>query len=958
MNNSRGSQWRKWDLHVHTPDSILNSQFDGDWDQYVVTLFKAAIKEGIHAVGITDYYLPTGYIKLRTEYLENPSKMSELFSVQEIDYINKMLVVANIEFRLDTTVIKERELKYNRKVNYHVIISDEVPCEVLMEEFIQKVTFPFDVQVGAVHETRTLNTRNLIEYGQLIKKNQGFQDPDLYVGVMCASVNVNQIISVLNNHSDLKNNYMLGLPADEDLSEISWNSSGYSNRKDLIVKSHFIFSSNEKTQKFLHGEYSASHLEEFGSFKACLWGSDAHDFDKLFKPDCDRHTWIKSDVTFKGLYQVIHEPKTRAHIGPHSPDIKLDYQVIDNIKLVSADTYLFPKKSIKLNPYLNSVIGGKSSGKSMLLYHMAKAINSSLVDERTYMLGEKIPYSFDGLDVEITWRDGSVSKLSEPDDSRPITYIPQLYINRLSESSAQLEFNNLVLDILNQDSNFQSFNDKKTAQIKSKVRNIEVTLHELSSHRIRLKNTRDELNKLGSADLIRAEIVRLKKESERIQKASNFTPEEQVFFRQYSKRLNIVSSRYAIVTQYYSELDERLLNLDEAKDSIIKSPIESFFHGLMPEPSFSEKKDIEPILTKHFTRAWDEINSLFTTRKERVDSIMTSLEIRIKDYESELKPFIGRVKDAELIKVLIEQIKIQQSKLDSILNLRTLNKEITHSGQHFSELLRIHLLDLVSNYKSYQDELAKEQYTFDNGLNIKASVDFDHDGFDQFVSCFDRRKNMAELLGSLSEASVGYNFHIDTYVDDIWHIYKNCIKEDTKANIKTSANLDKILSLLFKNWLRISYDVSYKNDDIIRMSPGKRGLVLLNMILQMSNSCDPVLIDQPEDNLDNRTIYDQLRDFIIQNKIKRQIIMVTHNANLVVSTDSECIIVANQNGQDDSNVCQKTRFDYRGGSLENSYELSLDKPILESMGIREHVCQLLEGGELAFKERERKYGFA
>ncbi|MFW8177592.1 hypothetical protein, partial [Klebsiella pneumoniae] len=87
------------------------------------------------------------------------------------------------------------------------------------------------------------------------------------------------------------------------------------------------------------------------------------------------------------------------------------------------------------------------------------------------------------------------------------------------------------------------------------------------------------------------------------------------------------------------------------------------------------------------------------------------------------------------------------------------------------------------------------------------------------------------------------------------------------------------------------FSVRYRNDDIVQMSPGKRGLVLLNLILHLSNSRHPILIDQPEDNLDNRTIYSQLNDFVRLRKADRQIIMVTHNANLVVGTDAECVIV-------------------------------------------------------------------
>jgi predicted metal-dependent phosphoesterase TrpH len=60
----KGSIWRKWDLHVHTPESGMANEFNCDWDTYVVQLFKRAIEEGIAVIGITDYFTIEGYKKL------------------------------------------------------------------------------------------------------------------------------------------------------------------------------------------------------------------------------------------------------------------------------------------------------------------------------------------------------------------------------------------------------------------------------------------------------------------------------------------------------------------------------------------------------------------------------------------------------------------------------------------------------------------------------------------------------------------------------------------------------------------------------------------------------------------------------------------------------------------------------------------------------------------------------
>ena len=111
--------------------------------------------------------------------------------------------------------------------------------------------------------------------------------------------------------------------------------------------------------------------------------------------------------------------------------------------------------------------------------------------------------------------------------------------------------------------------------------------------------------------------------------------------------------------------------------------------------------------------------------------------------------------------------------------------------------------------------------------------------------------------------------------------------------------------------------------------------------------------------LDNRSVYQDLVSFIKNKKKARQIIIVTHNPNLTVGADSEEIIVANQEGQEKGRENSRYKFEYVSGSLEHSFELpeNKHKSILLRKGIRQHVCEILEGGKEAFQKREQKYNF-
>mgnify|MGYP000750851934 FL=1 len=142
-------------------------------------------------------------------------------------------------------------------------------------------------------------------------------------------------------------------------------------------------------------------------------------------------------------------------------------------------------------------------------------------------------------------------------------------------------------------------------------------------------------------------------------------------------------------------------------------------------------------------------------------------------------------------------------------------------------------------------------------------------------------------------------------------------------------------------------------DFINEMSPGKKAIVLLKLIISLEESKYPILIDQPEDDLDNRSIFNDLIQFIRKKKIDRQIVVVTHNANVVLGGDAEEIIIANQDGIGSPN--EKYRFEYRSGAIEEDEAIEGRKGVLNSKGIQQHICEILEGGEIAFDLRKHKY---
>lgn len=121
--------------------------------------------------------------------------------------------------------------------------------------------------------------------------------------------------------------------------------------------------------------------------------------------------------------------------------------------------------------------------------------------------------------------------------------------------------------------------------------------------------------------------------------------------------------------------------------------------------------------------------------------------------------------------------------------------------------------------------------------------------------------------------------------------------------------------------------------DLFVASPGTQTNSLMEYVLNQ-NSTIPLLIDQPEDNVDNESRYKLLTKWIKKMKYNRQIILVSHDANIVINGDAENVIIAD---------CLNSKFTYRYGALEYKDNI-------------ENAAIILDGGKNAIRRRMQKYG--
>lgn len=976
---NRGSEWRKWDLHVHTPESGMSNKFGNNWDEYVKALFQTAILNEVAVIGITDYFTIDGYKKLKREYCENVPKLLELFDndAELVDKIRQIKLFPNIEFRLNTFVGSSR-------INYHVIFSDQLSIEDIEDSFLHELKFSYEQYPDATDCRHSLKRSNIENLGKKLKSEQpSFRDSDFVVGCTNAVVNDNQIRETLKNYSDkFEGKYIIVVPVDEDLSSLSWNGQDHHVRKGFYQHANAFFTSNIKTIEFALGKYDKdNYLNEFKSFKPCFIGCDAHSCEEI-KQKLGQHytkyndsnpkkvdyevktTWIKADTTFEGLLQTLFEPESRVRIQSSRPETKPERSVISSVMFQSSEE-LFGNQVIHLNECLNSIIGGKSSGKSLLLHSMACAIDKDQVERisKTLNIGEY--NSVFDYDLIVTWQDGITNSLSNnytEEVKREITYIPQLYINYLAEKENREELNKLLLNILLQNSSFKIFYWSKRKEIEQVTSAIEVAYSKMISSRDKALLHQNELKRIGKSQEIMKSIEKLNAQIDAITRMSTLSFKEQ---DEYKRLIDQEKALYAEKQIIQNNIETKRDIAVEINDTInrlcgtdtSRGTIDSLlmYHLNVPE---------ELLLIK------DEFCAGITTLKDGLNQRLHLLgyEVKLSEVDKKIvqikkaiEPYTNKLAKEKEIQVIRERVKQENEKLQ--LSQQAKSNFDTALGEYRSlqGVIANLLNDRYLLYKEIEAQINTAYSAIGEDINLELSI---KQSKESFVFYEQVNKNKVSDKHPFNELFVNDGNEVD--YSQIPVLFANIVgvNANGELSIKNSEEkyilnhnytlLDVYEGLIADN-LKLCFDVRYKNDTLMQMSPGKKGTVLLILFLYISSAECPILIDQPEDNLDNRTIYELLCKMIKEKKVQRQIILVSHNANIVVATDSENVIVANQEGQTSTPGKNKHRFEYVNGPLEFSFEDSSQQSVLQQRGIKQHVCDILEGGDEAFRHREQKY---
>ncbi|BBH54747.1 TrlF family AAA-like ATPase [Fluviispira sanaruensis] len=997
-----GSKWYKWDLHVHTPSSIIHNYRGKDqgeqWDKFIEDL--ESLPKEFKALGINDYLFLDGYEKV-LEY-KNKGRLA-----------NIDLILPVIEFRIDSFAGTEDKLK---KMNIHVIFSNHLTPEQIKSQFLSKLSQSVNLDHLESKETwhGVIDKESLIDLGKQIKKNSlTSKTPDcsdIKLGFNNLFISKDRLFDSLDN-TFLQDKYITAIGKTE-WSEFKWSEGAIASKKSLINKVDFVFTSAENTKNL---NKSKEQLKTSNVNSRLMDCSDAHHYstsnekDKIGK--C--FTWIKGDLTFDALKYAIVEYEQRVYLGDeplkkllvkNNPTKYIKNVEIKKINESSLDESWF-NLDLDLNPDLVAIIGNKGNGKSALVEIIGLAGNSKTDEHFLFLHKDKFQTrknnKSEHFKVKIKMVDGvtfekKLSDSSSEDDVSKVKLIPQNLLEKICNdisksevSEFEKELREIIFSHVPEADRLGMADIDSLIEFKTKETNFEIDelKKELNSSNQKVK-VLEEMRLDSYLSKLNSDITQTKQELEAhilTQPNKVVSPEVNIQQNEETKLLlKNIQDLENRKNQFEIEIDNKSIEMKklkilsedakllvdrmksaESQIGKIKGEINTYKNILEISDSLIEfKLNLDPVIKKQL-----EINNTLKNIEKYLD--MTNENganfklIEIKNelfdkkslcdepnrkYQEYLENF--KVWESKKLKLdgILENLKLKREDLNNLennlLNARIYRNSI--SKNIFDKIIK--LSNVYKNlYQPVQNFVDRNPIAADK-LDFKFNVSITYSVFkEKFLEYIDK-SSAGNFYGSeeseklintiLSDADFETIDGLEKFLNTIQSKLdkgKNNKFISISKQLKKSSNISDFYKFIYGlEYLTPKFTMKLSGKEVAQLSPGEKGTLLLAFYLLVDKRDFPLLIDQPEDNLDNHTIFDVLVPCIKEAKKRRQIIMVTHNPNLAVVCDAEQII-------------------YSMLDKKDNYSVKYDSGAIENPKIKEKIINVLEGTMPAFKNRQIKY---
>lgn len=609
---------------------------------------------------------------------------------------------------------------------------------------------------------------------------------------------------------------------------------------------------------------------------------------------------------------------------------------------------------IDFSEHLNSVIGGRGTGKSTLLECIRYAlelepIGKNAQKQHLEIIKENIGKSkarielvvrsskMNGKKYTIARRYGEGASVKD-EAGNISTFTPRDILPEI-EIYGQNEIYEIAQDDLAQKKLLARFLDTEHSDYEGKIQQVLTAL----------KENRNKLHKaLENKASVEDELSKLPKLQERVNQFKSLGIEDKL------KVIPLLETEKRLQRRV---IEEELANLEQAFENIKDVlPDTIFLSGSVLEnlPHAETLKKIRASLdqlktdTETSLNAW---NANFSKSKTAITQLIAELQSGIQGEESALEKTFKELPSSEGKSGREIGLEYQQL-LQSIERIKPKEAAIKTQQSLIDELQkqRASLLDELSGYRSnrtvkFESSLKKlnKKLTDKLKLTVKPEanklpvIDFllgcnmegVAQGRLQWINTTDDFSpvKLAELIKQGEVALTDSSWGITTTV------------ASALAKLPSSKVLE-LQELELPDIIEIELNVSHQGEAVYRsltkLSTGQQCTAVLHLLLLQNK--DPLIMDQPEDNLDNAFIADRIVAELRDAKINRQFIFATHNANIPVFGDAEWIgIFEVVDGQ---------------GSMPSEAQGAIDVPV-----VREKAANILEGGRTAFNQRKLKYGY-
>ncbi len=950
-----GSRWQRWDPHIHTPGTLQNDQFRGDWDGY----FRHIADAEPHAValGITDYCGVRGYKEFVARRLPG-----SLPSVE--------LVFPNIELRLTV------ETPRRKGINLHLLVCpDETDHVERIEEKLGQLKFHYD------GEDFACNSEGLTRLGRAHKRDRSLDErAALREGANQFKVDLGNLRDVLDD-AWMRRNVLVAIEAgtSDGLGGLSADAGFHALRQELGRVSHIVFSANPTDRDYWLGRTAG--FEGSGQVpKPCLHGSDAHQLGEVLQPELGRRCWIRGEPVFDTLRQAVLEPGKRVFLGELPPVGPSPADTIASVSLAHAPW--FENGKVQFNSGLVTVIGARGSGKTALADLLAVAAGAYEEEAGPASFVGKAKDLLDGVSVSVEWGDGAVTRSDIPGDlfgvrEPRIQYLSQQFVERLCEPGelgAPLieEIERVVFSAIAAEDRLEC---SSFAEMRQLLTDDAISSREFAQGLIETKS-----KVVAEETALVSAIPALKLQVEEAQRARETltTSLAQVPVRASAGQVKA----HAQAAARLQALREAVSSQERRGQEIRQVAAEIQRHIEASDAAWQSLQASHPTLLE--AGVWDMLklrvadSAMAKLKQLEVEAAAAASLLREKGIarpgESSVAPAIGLdalvAECGRLAKELGLDAANAKLKVDlegrlvaARANEDKCKKALAHAEGAHARILQAQA-ERLDQYEKVFESLTSEQrsleklyaplseriaeegrlsklaFVVSRQVDIGAWAADGEDLLDLRKPPFSRRgaledKAKSELLqpwasGSPTEVRQSMQAFLEHYG-----------KEAAKSLKEGATPVDYGNWIFSTDHMKVTYSIEYEGVEIERLSPGTRGIVLLTLYLALDKwDLRPLLVDQPEENLDPSSVNGELVPFFRDAAARRQIIMVTHNANLVVNADSDQVIVAEAQRM---SAAELPQIRYTAGGLEEP-------------SVRSDVCQLLEGGEDALRKRWQRYG--